>query len=98
MAAAGRLLPNLARLHGFGFVVDVPAVRAADLDAGDEDEQDEALVTEDLTAEDAAAYTAAETEARVGPSRWRRPPLATCCARDTSPARRNGPAIRGNAT
>ena len=40
VAAAGRLLPNLARLHGFGFVVDVAAVRAADLDAGDEDEQD----------------------------------------------------------
>ena len=41
VAAAGRLLPNLARLHGFGFVVDVPAVRAADLDADDEEASDE---------------------------------------------------------
>ena len=32
-AAAGQMLPNLARLHGFGFVVDVAAVQAADLDA-----------------------------------------------------------------
>ena len=30
--AAGRQLPQLARLHGFGFVVDVQAVRQADLE------------------------------------------------------------------
>ena len=27
VAAAGNLLPGLARLHGYGFVVDVAAVR-----------------------------------------------------------------------
>ena len=31
---AGRLLPSLTRLHGFGFVVDVAAVRAAQLPNG----------------------------------------------------------------
>ena len=30
-AVAGRMLPGLARLHGYGYVVDVAAVRAADL-------------------------------------------------------------------
>jgi len=30
-AVAGRMLPGLARLHGYGHVVDVAAVRAADL-------------------------------------------------------------------
>ena len=30
-AVAGRRLPGLARLHGYGYVVDVAAVRAADL-------------------------------------------------------------------
>ena len=30
-AAAGRILPGLARLHGYGYVVDVAAVRAANL-------------------------------------------------------------------
>jgi Ran GTPase-activating protein (RanGAP) involved in mRNA processing and transport len=30
-AVAGRLLPGLARLHGYGYVVDVAAVRAANL-------------------------------------------------------------------
>jgi hypothetical protein len=33
-AAAGRMLPGLARLHGYGHVVDVAAVRAADLQNG----------------------------------------------------------------
>ena len=32
VVVAGRDLPNLARLHGFGFVVDLRAVREADLD------------------------------------------------------------------
>jgi hypothetical protein len=39
-AAAGRMLPGLARLHGYGHVVYVAAVRAADLQSpfdGDED-------------------------------------------------------------
>ena len=47
-AVAGRMLPGLARLHGYGYVVDVAAVRAADLQNGtvedeflDEDEEDE---------------------------------------------------------
>ena len=36
VVVAGRQLPQLARLHGFGFVVDVQAVREADLgDVGD---------------------------------------------------------------
>ena len=40
VVVAGRQLPQLARLHGFGFVVDLQAVRAADLDSegGDDDE------------------------------------------------------------
>jgi len=33
VVVAGRQLPQLARLHGFGFVVDLQAVRAADLDS-----------------------------------------------------------------
>ena len=33
-AIAGRMLPRLARLHGYGYVVDVAAVRAADLQNG----------------------------------------------------------------
>eukprot|EP00900_Chrysochromulina_parva_P018478 jgi/Chrpa1/26631/Chrysochromulina_OHIO_Genome00026722-RA len=33
-AVAGRMLPGLARLHGYGYVVDVAAVRAADLECG----------------------------------------------------------------
>ena len=37
---AGRQLPQLARLHGYGFVVDVQAVREADLGAEDEEEDD----------------------------------------------------------
>jgi hypothetical protein len=49
VAAAGRLLPSLARLHGFGFEVNVAAVRAADLtekppgghDEDDEDDEDD---------------------------------------------------------
>jgi len=32
-AVAGRMLPGLARLHGYGHVVDVAAVRAADLES-----------------------------------------------------------------
>ena len=35
-AVAGRMLPGLARLHGYGFVVDVAAVRAANLQSGDD--------------------------------------------------------------
>ena len=34
---AGRQLPQLARLHGYGFVVDVQAVREADLEEEDDD-------------------------------------------------------------
>ena len=37
VVVAGRQLPQLARLHGYGFVVDVPAVREADLEEEDED-------------------------------------------------------------
>jgi Ran GTPase-activating protein (RanGAP) involved in mRNA processing and transport len=33
-AVAGRMLPGLARLHGYGYVVDMAAVRAADLQNG----------------------------------------------------------------
>jgi Ran GTPase-activating protein (RanGAP) involved in mRNA processing and transport len=33
-AVAGLMLPGLARLHGYGYVVDVAAVRAADLQNG----------------------------------------------------------------
>ena len=41
VVVAGRQLPQLARLHGFGFVVDVQAVREADLDAEVDDDDDE---------------------------------------------------------
>ena len=41
VVAAGRQLPQLARLHGFGFVVDVQAVRDADLMAGEDDDDDD---------------------------------------------------------
>ena len=37
VVVAGRQLPQLARLHGYGFVVDVQAVREADLEEEDED-------------------------------------------------------------
>jgi hypothetical protein len=33
-AVAGRMLPGLARLYGYGYVVDVAAVRAANLECG----------------------------------------------------------------
>ena len=38
---AGLQLPQLARLHGFGFVVDVQAVREANLGAEEEDDDDD---------------------------------------------------------
>ena len=41
VVVAGRQLPQLARLHGYGFVVDVQAVREADLGAEDEEEEDD---------------------------------------------------------
>ena len=41
VVVAGRQLPQLARLHGYGFVVDVQAVREADLGAEDEDDEEE---------------------------------------------------------
>jgi hypothetical protein len=41
VVVAGRQLPQLARLHGYGFVVDVQAVREADLAAEDEEEEDD---------------------------------------------------------
>ena len=41
VVVAGCQLPQLARLHGYGFVVDVQAVREADLDAEEEEDSDE---------------------------------------------------------
>ena len=41
VVVAGRQLPQLARLHGFGLVVDVQAVRQADLGAEEEDDGDD---------------------------------------------------------
>jgi len=40
-ATAGRLLPGLARLHGYGFLVDVAAVRGVDLTDYDIEEEEE---------------------------------------------------------
>jgi hypothetical protein len=40
-ALAGRMLPGLARLRGYGFVVDVAKVRAATLDEKDDEDNDE---------------------------------------------------------
>ena len=44
---AGRQLPQLARLHGYGFVVNVQAVREADLEEEEDDEDDEEEEDED---------------------------------------------------
>ena len=41
VVVAGRQLPQLARLHGYGFVVDVQAVREADLEEEEDDYADE---------------------------------------------------------
>ena len=41
VVVAGRRLPQLARLHGWGFVVDVQAVREAGLGAEQEDDDDD---------------------------------------------------------
>ena len=41
VVVAGRQLPQLARLHGFGLVVDVQAVRQADVGAEEEDDGDD---------------------------------------------------------
>ena len=38
VVVAGRELPQLARLHGYGFVVDVQAVREPDLEEDDDDD------------------------------------------------------------
>ena len=38
VVVAGRQLPQLARLHGYGFVVDVQAVREPDLEEEDDDD------------------------------------------------------------
>jgi hypothetical protein len=43
-ATAGRQLTNLARLHGFGFEVDIAAVRAVDLHDEDDDGDDDGRV------------------------------------------------------
>ena len=39
--AAGQALPGLARLHGYGFTVDVAAARQADLEIDDDDDEEE---------------------------------------------------------
>ena len=41
VVVAGRQLPQLARLHGFGFVVDVQAVRQVDWVAVEEEDDDD---------------------------------------------------------
>ena len=41
VVVAGRQLPQLARLHGWGFLVDVQAVREADLGAEEEENDDD---------------------------------------------------------
>ena len=41
VVVAGRRLPQLARLHGWGFLVDVQAVREADLGAEEEENDDD---------------------------------------------------------
>ena len=78
-AAAGRLLPNLARLRGFGFEVDVAAIQSADLE--DEEDEDEEADDDDDDDENASPFLrgAAGTALRscIGPqcepsARWRR--------------------------
>jgi hypothetical protein len=44
VAVAGRMLPGLARLHGYGYVVDVAAVRAANMQNGDLDRRRPSLL------------------------------------------------------
>ena len=41
VVAAGQALPGLARLHGYGFTVDVAAARQADLEIDEEEEEEE---------------------------------------------------------
>jgi hypothetical protein len=41
VVAAGQALPGLAELLGYGFTVDVAAVRQADLEVNDEDDEEE---------------------------------------------------------
>ena len=41
VVVAGRQLPQLARLRGFGFVVNLEAVRGADLEDDDDSEEDD---------------------------------------------------------
>ena len=47
VVVAGRQLPQLARLHGYGFVVDVQAVREANLGAEEEEDDDDDEEDED---------------------------------------------------
>ena len=42
VVVAGRQLPQLARLHGYGFVVDVQAVREAGLEEENDDDYEDA--------------------------------------------------------
>ena len=48
VVAAGQALPGLARLYGFGFTVDVAAVRQADLEIDEDEDEDEDDVEEVL--------------------------------------------------
>ena len=41
IVVAGQALPGLARLHGFGFTVDIAAARQADLEIDDDGEEEE---------------------------------------------------------
>ena len=41
VVVAGQALPGLARLHGFGFTVDIAAARQADLEIDDDGEEEE---------------------------------------------------------
>ena len=58
-ATAGRLLPGLARLHGYGFVVDVAAVREVDLE---EDEIVDTVGAKETTETDEVKATKAAQE------------------------------------
>jgi hypothetical protein len=54
VVVAGRQLPQLARLHGYGFVVDVQAVREADLGAEEVNEEEDDADDDDNEEEDDA--------------------------------------------
>ena len=83
VVVAGRQLPQLARLHGYGFVVDVQAVREAYSPEAEDDDDDEEEEDEDDVAP-IGGDTLLSCIQGEG-----QPPHTSCCSR-LWPARRLG--------